>query len=96
MFLVTEFTGTGVNVIIGEVGAVLISILVIAWRGGAMTAQLRTEQKEMQKIIAETKARVETIQSVEMERMKGQIQTLQTALAVVQAAGGIVPGAGVP
>ena len=90
MFAV-DSVSAGNYILIAEVGAVLISILAIAWKGGSITSQLRVEQKEMQKMIAETKARVETIQSVEIERMRTQISTLQTALAVVQAARAVSP-----
>lgn len=84
---VSSGISTGNVILITEVGAVLLAVLGIAWKGGSMAGVLRAEQHEMQRMIAETKARVETMQSVELEKMRGQIQSLQTTIAVLQAAG---------
>jgi len=73
-----------------EVGAVLLSLLGISWRGGSIISSLRTEQKGVVNDIAEIKKRIEVIQSQEIEHLRSQIATLTTALAVLQARAGVV------
>jgi Tfp pilus assembly protein PilO len=86
---VDQFGGGGIStgsiILIVEVGGVLIAMLGFAYRTGARMEKLALEQKTMASIMAETRAKLDTMQSVEIERLRNQIQALATSVAVLQA-----------
>jgi predicted PurR-regulated permease PerM len=68
-------------VLIVEVGLVLIALAGIIWKGGNLVGELRTGQRNVVGDIAAINARIDTLQSTELSKMRDDLTRTTTATA---------------